>query len=431
MQPATNHDHEGAAGARESLPRPDELENSSHPLCALTSALSLIAGKPVHVPRRAYPSRSPSRLARLLQVGNGALGLLKSVGRRSTFITGKRLAYRDGEVEYLTGNPFKRRRSLRSATQPFFVVEGGDPAGSIAAVLGCDSDPAPRLYITRFQCTVVVMCNRDGSPAVMHYAACDDSVAELERTAEGLRIAEADPRIRPLSARLLAHRKLQNGAAILAQTRIPADPYQFSWRRVDIANELWSSIQQMKDDGEEVRMESRLDLVCGYFSEFRDLLAPAAEALNTWCTTMKIRAGLVHGDFWLGNVLFKDEAVAGIIDWEWARRDGIPLADTLHMLLRSPAMQLDTSFAGLLRRLWTDGIDNAELTRRLAILCSQSGMDNNDLKFLGLTLWFDILWQRAFRGLVESKHWLVDMIPGTAPAIMTWLGRQSKVAKVI
>ena len=401
--------------------RPVERESSSQPLCALKSALGLIAGKQIRVSKLAYPSGSPSRFARFLQVERGARGLLFSFGRERTLVTGKRLAYREGEIEYFTGDLFNRWQSFPSATRPFFVVPGGDPAGSIAAIIGCDHEPAPRLYISRFQCTVVIMANRGACPAVMHYAGCADSVAELGRTASGLEIASADAHLRPYVAHLLEHKALPNGAAILAQTRISADPHEFSWRRIDAATDLWSSFKFANNEGERVRLDARLDFVCDSFAGYRDLLAPAADALRKWCESAQFPARLSHGDFWLGNVLFKGDSVAGIIDWEWARRDGIPLSDTVHMLLRSPSMERDTSFALCLRELWADEIADSELNNRLARLCAQSGIGRDDLKFLGLVLWFDILWERAFRGVVESAVWLNDMVPQSTPVIMKWL----------
>ena len=35
----------------------------------------------------------------------------------------------------------------------------------------------------------------------------------------------------------------------------------------------------------------------------------------------RMLGGITHGDFWLGNVLFTDGAVSGVINWEWAERD--------------------------------------------------------------------------------------------------------------
>lgn len=51
-------------------------------------------------------------------------------------------------------------------------------------------------------------------------------------------------------------------------------------------------------------------------------------------------AGMVHGDFWCGNVLHLDGAVTGVVDWEHARQDGDPLRDRVRFAL-AYALYLD------------------------------------------------------------------------------------------
>lgn len=401
--------------------RPILIDPKGHSVCAISGALGLIAGKSVYVPAHAYPRRSPTKIERLLQVTHGISGLLATSGCRRTLVTGEQLAYRNGRIDYFSENLVANWRSFGKVTRPFFVLSGGEPAQTIAAITGCDPDPLPQLQISKIHCTVVVMANRGGVPVVIHYAVCDNSISELERTAEGLRLASADEWIAPLCARLLEHRRISNGAALLAQTRIPASPYEFNWRRIDAANDLWLSYPHAGTNSAKPFLDERLQLVCDGFSEFRDMLAPLSEALSEWCESRDLRAGLVHGDFWLGNVLFQDQKIVSIIDWEWAHREGIPLMDILNMLLRSPALDRDSSFAEVLRQFWTDELTDTELTSRLQSLSVRANFGSRDLKFLGLAIWFDILWQRAIRGVVESKAWMEDMIPRTAKVALEWL----------
>jgi aminoglycoside phosphotransferase (APT) family kinase protein len=48
-----------------------------------------------------------------------------------------------------------------------------------------------------------------------------------------------------------------------------------------------------------------------------------------------LTAAWIHGDYWLGNLLFSDErsAPAGIVDWDGAAPLELPLHDLLHLLL--------------------------------------------------------------------------------------------------
>ncbi|HUZ97330.1 MAG TPA: phosphotransferase [Edaphobacter sp.] len=365
----------------------------------------------------------------MLQVGNGACDLLLSAGRQRTLVSGERLEYLAGDIEYFTDHVFRRWWSLLGVKRPFFVVNGTDPSESIAAVTGCDTQPLPRLCLST-HCVVVIMANWRGTPAVLHYAACDKAIAELGRQANSLGIASSDPQIRHLVPRLLAHANLENGAAVLVQSRIPAGSFEFSWRRIDAATELWLSRNPRSEDGGRAWVGQRLVQLCAFLPRFQDLLIPATDALLDWCEAARIPGDLTHGDFWLGNVLFSGDTVSGIIDWEWAQKDGFVLVDALYMLLMSTAAANGGRVSHYLRQLWADEIGDAALQERIAKLRIQSGMDKDDLKFIALLLWFGVLWQKAMRGGMPSTSWLEDMIPRTMPAIEKWLSRCSKTSGI-
>jgi phosphoribosylanthranilate isomerase len=398
--------------------------------CTLTGALSLIAGKSIRVPKRAYPGSHPSKLSRLLQVGNGVWELILSAGRQRTLVSGEKLAYLGGDIEYFQGNILKSFWHFSSLRQPCFVVSGADPAESIAAVTGCDAVPAPRLYLSN-HCAVVILANRNGVAAVLHYAHCDKAIAELGHQAEGLGIAASDPQIGHLIPRMLTHTNLANGTAVLAHTRIPAEPYEFSWRRVDAAMELWLSRKLTGEDAGRAWVSQRLAQVCEFYPRFQDLFLPALNALLKWNESTRIRGGITHGDFWLGNVLFKGDTVTGIIDWEWAQREGFLQVDVLHMLLMSCAVENDCHIAHYLRQLWADEIEDTALQERISRLCLQFDADKDDLKFVALLLWFSLLWQKAMRCGMPSELWLDNMISQTAPVITKWLMRCTKTGGML
>ena len=91
-----------------------------------------------------------------------------------------------------------------------------------------------------------------------------------------------------------------------------------------------------------------------------------------------------HGDCWLGNVLFGDAgpdgtpSVTGIVDWEDARRDGLPEVDLVHLWLTAQPGELgDLALAALsadeqsLEPVWGAlGVrpPNAELPRDVVVL---------------------------------------------------------------
>lgn len=75
-------------------------------------------------------------------------------------------------------------------------------------------------------------------------------------------------------------------------------------------------------------------------------------------------ASVVHGDFWCGNILRRDGAVAGVIDWEHATFDDDPLRDRARFAL-SYALYLDRhtvpghqvpGHGGLVAGPWGEGV---------------------------------------------------------------------------
>jgi Ser/Thr protein kinase RdoA (MazF antagonist) len=50
-------------------------------------------------------------------------------------------------------------------------------------------------------------------------------------------------------------------------------------------------------------------------------LVRAFEELREWVATADLHVCAIHGDFHTGNVLVRDGHVAGIVDWQYARRD--------------------------------------------------------------------------------------------------------------
>ena len=407
---------------------PAEDIRFDHTVCGISNALTLIAGKQMRVSKIAYPGNAASKYARLLQMGNGALSLLRTMGKDRTFVTGERIAWRDGEVEYFAGSLSNHLGSVSNLKKPFFVLPVSDPAATIAEMLGCDPQPAPRPQIAHLSCTVVIMANWSGTPAVLHYTSCAAAKAQTRRQVNGLEMAASDPQIAPFVPRLLAFKTLPNGASISVQSRIPADPYSFSWRRIDFVNEFWLSRKLDGNVDVMAPLRQRLAYVCDYSPSHREVLAEAAETLLEWYESMRIPGGIVHGDFTRGNVLFKGDMMTGIIDWDNARKDGIPQVDVLFMLLNSYRGEHSAPLATYFRQLWADEFDDTELTKRIAWVGTRSNLDADGMKFVGLILWFDLLWLKAQRGSWKPESWSGDLI-GLAPELMKWVSRHTKARR--
>jgi len=64
----------------------------------------------------------------------------------------------------------------------------------------------------------------------------------------------------------------------------------------------------------------------------------------------EVVASWIHGDYWLGNVLFSgDGSVAGIVDWDAAAPVDLPVHDVLHLLLYGQRLRSGRELGAIVR----------------------------------------------------------------------------------
>jgi hypothetical protein len=72
-----------------------------------------------------------------------------------------------------------------------------------------------------------------------------------------------------------------------------------------------------------------------------------------------VRTGWIHGDFWPGNVLTHGPAVTGIVDWDRAEPDQLPLHDLLHLRLSARRARDGDQLGEIVARALRQGLDDA------------------------------------------------------------------------
>jgi thiamine kinase-like enzyme len=349
--------------------------------------------------------------------------LLADVGGQNTLVSGEGLAYLSGELEYTNDRPLRRAAHLLLHGQPFFMLSEVDAVNSIASLTHCDAVPNPKLRLST-HCVVLVTANYKGVPAVLRIGGCDEARSEVLRQVHGLEVAASDPRLRDLVPHFVAHFSGENNREVLIESKLAGAPAEFSWERVNAITNFW---MESKPSGNPARpnLSAELTQLCESLPSERDSLYTLRDPLLAWHSRTRMRADVAHGDLWLGNALFSGDTVTGIVDWEWAHADGMRLVDILHLLFMSYSAFHDTSIGSVLRQFWGDAIADPGLKDSLTRLSMSMGLDQDDLKFAALLLWFDYLRQRAIRGRMPSQAWSKDMITCTAPIIAKWLTRRT------
>ncbi len=91
---------------------------------------------------------------------------------------------------------------------------------------------------------------------------------------------------------------------------------------------ILSSVHQFNIDQHDLSfLPTQLDLINGQLSETTEDAYGIRAAMNVTASSLQFNdAVLLHGDFWLGNLLWRADQLAAIIDWEDAML-GDPLGD--------------------------------------------------------------------------------------------------------
>jgi hypothetical protein len=360
---------------------------------------------------------------RALQMASSALNLSYSIASDRSIVSGPSLAYLTGALEYFSDRVTPRGIRYLAAKRPFFVVPG-TPEASLQQELGCDAVPKPQIRFSS-QCVVIVTANYHGIPAVFRLGGCDESRSEVRRQSAGIKMAQSFAGFQRLVPRLLSQVQTASGLDLSIETVVPGVVEPFSWKRIDAALELCLTTGTSNALARALLADD-VAQVCECFPEFRDPLLTIADPLLEWHSVGRFPGYLVHGDLWLGNLMFSGNDITGVVDWEWARRDGFRFVDALHLLLMSYSVSRNVGIAETLRRFWTHAIQDFQLNLRLSALSRHFGFRGQDLKFAALVLWFNYLRERVVRGRMPSPSWAEDMLPRSIPVIRTWLDAYEK-----
>jgi len=208
-----------------------------------------------------------------------------------------------------------------------------------------------------------------------------EGVECLRRQADVLAALHADPRLRgwlPELPRCLGHGEV-DGRQYWVEEALPGTPVTAAvLRRARHGGLLHAAIRLIGDFHARTSEERLLDHATleawverplrriEAFSatrprrqSFLDALERVRAELTTALTGRTARTSWVHGDFWPGNLLASGPVVTGIVDWDRASAQQLPLHDLLHLHVLSRRLTNGDELGDVVVRAMRRGISDA------------------------------------------------------------------------
>ncbi|HET8657793.1 MAG TPA: aminoglycoside phosphotransferase family protein [Micromonosporaceae bacterium] len=288
------------------------------------------------------------------------------------------------------GRRWGLRRARVARVAPRLVAE---VAPQLVAGAGADGRwRTDRVTVTGTEVAVaVVSCRTTGRRLVLKVPYTSEGAQRLDRQAEVLTALHADPRLdgwRSVAPRHLGHGEAGGrrywveeavpgrppGAALLRGARdgevldtaaaLVADLHARTGqqRLLDRATvEAWVE-QPLRRIEASCAGRARLEAHRGQRAHRARLLEAAGQVraeLSAALAGRTVRACLIHGDFWPGNLLASGRVTTGVVDWDQAGAGQLPLHDLLHLHVMARRMTTGDELGGVVVRALREGVPDA------------------------------------------------------------------------
>jgi len=241
---------------------------------------------------------------------------------------------------------------------------------------------------TQTQIAVVTLGSAEcGAQAVVKVAESPSAVTRLRREAGILRNLSAERRLealRPLLPVVLAEGRM-DGWTYVVQRALPGvqgnSLFGSSHRpnvisaAADVADLLRTKTATMAviGPGEMDRWiwrptQTISRALASRFPRVVDDLKAVAGAAEATLLGHSLEVSWIHGDFWLGNLIFSPDGtrVTGVVDWEQAQEGHLPLMDLFHLILYAQRLAERRELGDVIRRVLRQGVWSDHDQRLLA-----------------------------------------------------------------
>jgi len=392
--------------------------------CALVEAaddwhLDLPAGHPAVAWGR-MPARGESRsrmvrsaLAReraLLRASRASLRDLRywdhqriaPTGWRPRWHAAMRFALMSGAVVRLGSGPVQVRVADRIAEH------AGHVGGPVDLRVSGDGSALARLTL-------------EGQPPMLLRLATEGGLKDVSRNGDALRrLAEAAIRNVPR----LVRDGTMLGVSWSTEDELPGMPIRQLPRQLLEEVVTWAASLPLSGTPA-VAAEERLELIIRRFPRSAADLSRALELVRE--RARDVPGVLEHGDLWTGNILARDGALVGVVDWDNWHPAGVPGSDLLHLVAMRSRSQTRLEVGELwLERPWAA----REFRQATATYWSRLGLQlSDDLAWLvGVDWWAAHVTAGLRRGRQPAgdANWVARNVENVAPRLAASHGRTAR-----
>jgi aminoglycoside phosphotransferase len=266
--------------------------------------------------------------------------------------------------------------------RPVFVFPG--TMASLCQYFGIDHD---RVLSLQCSSSGLAICfgHLRGRDVVVH-ATMNGDAKWLARQAEGAKIATK-------TIGKLCPAVIEINATHLIATRLPGHPTTWNITERELQDAICAALEPLKKifnsgDWNGHPDDELIDDLQAYVmqSSRQAELQPALDIVKRWDRT-HVKSVLVHGDYWLNNILFSEGQVSGVVDWDRLRVSGSAGIDALHLAFMSYAVWSGIPVSELLTGVCTGHMHFPWLLSYCASVREAFGLNADDLKCLAILLW--------------------------------------------
>lgn len=303
------------------------------------------------------------------------------------------------------------------------VVVARDAAGPIRLQAAPDQLAQTSVHGVGDKVMIIRLCDA-GLESILHISTGAASAAVVRRQLHGMEMARE--RIGPDLRCFIAQGALlatEGDICVASQTALSGEPVCLEGLSPRAFQNVLDKAIQPLDAIHARKLCATPTFECPEQTELGGLVSRTVVALERWRAARSPGSVLVHGDYWLGNVLFDGALgpVTGIVDWERCVERGCPGLDALHLGVLSYAMWRKIPAAVLIADILS-GEYRHEFCRFYAAATAQRfDLDANDLRHVAALVWLSYVSAGLRDSHGFSNQWVGENVTQLEPTLTAWL----------